>query len=153
MNESLKFPEDIGLLFRNHQLKLVKIIDKGLRAENLGLKNGHLSALFGIDREPGVNGARLAKGALISAQSMNSKLRQLELTGFVERRPNAKSLRADSWYLTDQGISTLVRTRSVIDKIMLHMFAGFNNKELTQLRNSLSRCIDALDSINAVNEE
>ena len=76
---------------------------KPLRKQGVELSFAQFSALFNLHCDPGVTGAQLARRAMVSAQTMNSALRALELDGYIERRPHPSSRRADSWSLTNAG--------------------------------------------------
>jgi DNA-binding MarR family transcriptional regulator len=103
-----------------------------------------------LHNDPGVTGARLARRAFVSAQTMNSALRALEQDGYIERRPHPSSRRADSWSLTDAGLAELARARQVGAAVFTRMLGGFEAKELAAFEDYLRRCIGALDGDSAV---
>ena len=89
-------------------------------------------------------GHKLARRALVSAQTMNFALRALELEGYIERRPHPSSRRADSWTLTAAGVVELERAREVGKEIFARMLHGFDAKEIAAFEDYLRRCITAL---------
>ena len=99
---------------------------KALRKQGVELSFAQFSALFNLHCDPGVTGAQLARRAMVSAQTMNSALRALELDGYIERRPHPSSRRADSWSLTDAGLEELERARQVGSAIFARMLDGFD---------------------------
>ena len=85
----LEKPEHIlGFLLKSLQHTLRQTIDEALRKQGVELSFAQFAALFNLHSDPGVTGARLARRALVSAQTMNSALRALELDGYIERRPH-----------------------------------------------------------------
>jgi DNA-binding MarR family transcriptional regulator len=149
--EAIKFwtdlgkPERIGFLLKSLQHTLRQTMDENLRKQGVELSFAHLAALFNLHYDPGISGAELARRAMVSAQTMSSALRALERDGYIERRPQPYSRRADSWSLTDAGLAELKRARSVGSSVFGRMLTAFTSQEIAALENSLRRCIAALD--------
>ena len=143
-------PEQIlGFLLKSLQHTLRQRIDEALRKQGVELSFAQFAALFNLHNDPGVTGARLARRAFVSAQTMNSALRALELDGYIERRPHPASRRADSWSLTDAGRRELDRGREVGRIIFTKMLGSFDAKELAAFEDYLRRCITALGGDSA----
>src|SRR5688572_13452725 len=142
----LEKPEHIlGFLLKSLHHTLRQTFDETLRKQGVELSFAQFAALFNLHSDPGVTGARLARRALVSAQTMNSALRALERDGYIERRPHPQSRRADSWSLTDAGLEELSRARRVGRTIFARMLGTFDAKEITAFEDYLRRCIKALD--------
>jgi DNA-binding MarR family transcriptional regulator len=142
----LEKPEHIlGFLLRSLQHTLRQRIDEALRKQGVELSFAQFAALFNLQNDPGVTGARLARRAFVSAQTMNAALRALESDGYIERRPHPLSRRADSWSLTENGLAELMRARQVGSAVFARMLGGFDAKELSAFVDYLRRCIAALD--------
>jgi DNA-binding MarR family transcriptional regulator len=140
-------PEHIvGFLLKSLQHTLRQSMDEALRKRGFELSFAHFVALFGLFCEPGITGAALARRAMVSAQTMNSALRRLELEGRIERRPHPDSRRADSWWITPEGLELLEQAREVGDAIFERMLAPLDRAEIAALESSLRRCIAALES-------
>jgi DNA-binding MarR family transcriptional regulator len=137
--------QNVGFLMKSLHHTLRQSMDEALRKRGLELSFAHFAALFGIDCEPGINGAKLARRAMVSAQTMNSALRRLEEEGRIERRPHPATRRADSWSLTDEGIELLEQAREVASGIFARMLAPLAPAEIAALEDSLRRCIAALE--------
>ena len=139
-------PERIlGFLLKSLQHTLRQRIDEALRKQGVELSFAQFAALFNLHNDPGVTGARLARRAFVSAQTMNSALRALELDGYIERGPHPSSRRADSWSLTEAGLAELSRARQVGSAVFARMLGGFDTKEIAAFEDYLRRCIAALD--------
>ena len=142
----LEKPEHIlGFLLKSLQHTVRQTIDETLRKQGVELSFAQFAALFNLHSDPGVTGARLARRAFVSAQTMNSALRALEQDGYLERRPHPSGGRADSWSLTEAGLAELKRARQVGIVVFDRMLAEFNPKEITAFEDYLRRCIAALD--------
>ena len=142
----LEKPEQIlGFLLKSLQHTLRQRIDEALRKQGVELSFAQFAALFNLQSDPGVTGARLARRAFVSAQTMNSALRALEQDGYIERRPHPLSRRADSWSLTEPGIAELARAREVGKAVFERMLGEFDAKEIAAFVDYLRRCITALD--------
>jgi DNA-binding MarR family transcriptional regulator len=137
--------QNVGFLMKSLQHSLRQSIDEALRKRGLELSFAHFAALFGIYCEPGITGAKLARRAMVSAQTMNSVLRRLEEEGRIERRPHPDSRRADSWRLTDEGVELLEQAREVGAGVFARMLAPLAPAETAALEDYLRRCITALE--------
>src|SRR5688500_8835925 len=111
----------LGFLLKSLHHTLRQTFDETLRKQGVELSFAQFSALFNLHVDPGVTGARLARRAMVSAQTMNSALHALELDGYIERRPHPLSRRADSWSLTEAGLQELDRAREVGSAIFARM--------------------------------
>ena len=135
----------VGFLMKSLQHSLRQSMDEALRKRGLELSFAHFAALFGLYCEPGITGAKLARRAMVSAQTMNSALRRLEEEGRIERRPHPDSRRADSWTVTTEGLELLEQAREVAAGVFARMLAPLAPAEATALEDYLRRCISALD--------
>jgi DNA-binding MarR family transcriptional regulator len=144
----------LGFLLKSLQHTLRQTFDEALRKQGVELSFAQFSALFNLHCDPGVTGAHLARRAMVSAQTMNSALRALELDGYIERGPHPSSRRADSWSLTNAGVEELERARRVGSAIFARMLGGFAPNELAAFEDYLRRCITALggDSVAIATE-
>jgi DNA-binding MarR family transcriptional regulator len=147
--------QSIGFLMKSLQHTLRQAMDQALRKRGLELSFAQFAALFGLHREPGVTGAKLARRAMVSAQTMNSALRRLEEEGRIERRPHPESRRADSWHLTPDGLQLLEQAREVGSGVVARMLAPLAPAETAALEDYLRRCIAALegDAIAAADDD
>jgi DNA-binding MarR family transcriptional regulator len=136
----------IGFLLKSLQHTLRQTIEEALRNKGIELSFAHFAALFTIESEPGITGAKLARRAMVSAQTMNSALRKLESDGRIERRPHPESRRADSWTVTGEGLELLNQARAVGNGIFERMLAPLDRAETAALESSLRRCIAALEA-------
>jgi len=134
----------LGFLLKSLQHTLRQTFDEALRKQGVELSFAQFAALFNLHSDPGVTGARLARRAMVSAQTMNSALHALEHDGYIERRPHPSSRRADSWSLTDLGVEELARARQVGSAIFARMLADFDATEIAAFEDYLRRCITSL---------
>jgi DNA-binding MarR family transcriptional regulator len=134
----------IGFLLKSLHHTLRQTVDESLRKEGLELSFAHFAALYGLHCEPGITGAQLARRAMVSAQTMNSVLRRLEIEGRIVRRPHPESRRADSWSLTDAGVALLGEARKVGSTVFSKMLAPLDTDEIAGLESYLRRCLAAL---------
>src|ERR1700741_4557848 len=85
----------VGFLLKSLQHTLRQTLDEALRKQGIELSFAQFGALFGLHCEPQSTGAKLARRAFVSAQTMNTVLRRLEEDGLIQRRPHPDSRRAD----------------------------------------------------------
>ncbi len=143
----------LGFLLKSLQHTLRQRIDEILRKQGVELSFAQFAALFNLYSDPGVTGARLARRAFVSAQTMNSALRALERDGYIERGPHPSSRRADSWSLTEAGLAELTRARQVGAAVFDRMLAEFDAKEISAFVDYLRRSIAALDGDSLAAEQ
>ena len=134
----------IGFLFKSLHHSLRQAVDEALRRNNFELSFAHMATLFGLHFEPGSTGAQLARRATVSPQTINPVLRRLEAEGLIERRPHPDSLRADSWFLTDEGTAQFRRAQAVAEGVFSRMLSALEEPEIERLQDYLRRCIAAL---------
>jgi len=139
----------VGFLMKSLQHTVRQCMDEALRRRGLELSFAHFAALFGLSHEPGSTGAKLARRAMVSAQTMSSVLRRLEEEGRIERRPHPDSRRADSWSLTSEGVELLEQAREVGSGVFTRMLAPLEAAETAALEDYLRRCIAALEGTHA----
>jgi DNA-binding MarR family transcriptional regulator len=134
----------VGYLLKTLHHGLRQALNEALRERRVGLSFAQGATLFELFFEPGLTGAQLARRAPVSAQTMNSMLRNLESLGFIERRPHPESRRADSWFLTERGAEEVAQARVIGDVVFKRMLAALSAGEIDALQDYLRRCIDAL---------
>lgn len=135
----------VGYLLKTLHHGLRRTLNDALRERRVGLSFPQGATLFELYFEPGLTGAQLARRALVSAQTMNSMLRNLEALGFIERRPHPESRRADSWFPTERGTEEVRQARVIGDAVFRRMLASFTSEEVSTLQDYLRRCIDAIE--------
>lgn len=121
------------------------LVDLRLR-RNSDISFAHLVTLDQIHQESGVAGARLARRLFITAQTMTGLLRRLEQEGCVERRPDPHNRRADRWYLLPAGEARLAAARVAGTPVMTNMLALLEEREVTELKGYLERCVEGLEA-------
>lgn len=134
----------IGLLLRGINFDFRQTVDAALREAGMQATFGEISPMMSLSLEPGLNGAQLARQGMVSAQAMNTVLKELARRSYLERRPHPRSLRADSWHLTKDGMRLLEKVRAVLEKVTATMLAGFSAREIRELEDSLQRCVNNL---------
>jgi DNA-binding MarR family transcriptional regulator len=136
----------IGLLLRGINFDFRQTVDGALRDAGVGATFGEISPMMSLKLEPGLNGAQLARHSMVSAQAMNAVLRELARRNYIERRAHPRSLRADSWHLTKDGVRLLDRVREVLERVTATMLSGFSAREIRDLEDALQRCANNLEN-------
>jgi DNA-binding MarR family transcriptional regulator len=135
----------IGRLLKNMHQSTRQSIEEALRRERIDLTFAHFVALYGLDAEPGLAGAELARRVFVTAQTMNTILHRLEKDGAIERRPNPTNQRADRWFITKSGRAGMERARVVAESVWSQMFASLKPTEVMQLQRLLERCLEGFE--------
>jgi DNA-binding MarR family transcriptional regulator len=142
---SLQQLQDVGLLFRTVNFNFREQVDRALREGGVGLSFGQVTALSILDLRPGINGAELARHAMVSAQAMTGVLRTLAARRLLERHVHPGSLRADSWHVSPAGKRLLGRARIIFGAVMARMLAPLSVAEQREFERCLRLCAESLE--------
>jgi MarR family transcriptional regulator for hemolysin len=137
--------EQIGYLLKRLMHQFRHQVEERLRRSS-DISFAHLVVLDQLQQEPGIAGARLARRLLVTAQTMTGLLRRLEADGAIERRPDPHNRRADRWYVLPAGIERLNAARCAGSPVMTRMLSRLSQKEVTELRGYLERCVEGLEA-------
>lgn len=95
--------------------------------------------LTALDEEPGLSNAELARRALVTPQTMNQVLRELEQRQWVIRHPHPGHGRILQAGLTTDGRSTLRACHRAAGAVEERMLAGLTPAQRQQLSAALNR--------------
>ena len=109
-----------------------------------GLTVTQFAVLTGLDEEPGLSNADLARRAFVTPQSMHAVLQELERLQFVVRRPHPQHRRVLQAVLTEAGRRTLTSAANAVDAMEEQMLRKLSNPARSRLASALSACIDSL---------
>ena len=140
-----QYLQRVGLLFRSVNVNFREAIDAALRERGVDLSFPQVSALSILEANPGVNGAQIARLAMVTPQAMTSVLKTLVAGRLVERSPHPDSLRADSWAITARGRKVLADARVALEEVTSRMLSGLGAWEVADLERFLRACAGALE--------
>ncbi|UDY23636.1 MarR family winged helix-turn-helix transcriptional regulator [Nocardioides sp. Kera G14] len=143
--EARPLNESLGYVLKQAQMALHAAMDAALRP--VGLTLSQYSVLELLSRAPGQSNAQLARGAFVTAQSMNEVLRGLQERGLVERPANAVSGRSRPAHLTRQGEGVLREAHESLRSIEHTMDQIAAAPEHDQLLPGLRSIITALGGL------
>ena len=83
----------------------------------LGLTTPQYATLSALEESPGLSGAALARHSIVTPQTMNGIVTNLETTVLVVRRRHPKHGRVLQAYLTEEGVRLVVRAYRVVEAI------------------------------------
>ena len=143
---SQRFPSQptIGLLVRLIYQHYSQEMDAALRDagfDDIGPSAGNVFPFVGPD---GITVSELAELAHVRKQTMAQAVEQLELAGYVERRPNPSDRRSQLVFLTERGKSVPPVTHAAAARVEERWAELTSPKELKALRRSLLRLLDRL---------
>jgi len=147
IREAVEIPEpthDVGRALKEVMHSFRTTVESEMRSRGAALSYAHAMLMMTLAREPGLSGAQSARRAGVTAQTMNSMLRNLESGGYAIREPNAENRRADRWFLTEEGLRHLEQGRAVADEIMRKMLLRLTVKDADRLCELLQRCARSL---------
>jgi len=134
----------VGLLLRNLHHALRQHFDESLRRSGVRVSLPQMMVLFTVHRNPGVQGARIARCLCVTPQTASALLGRLEDDGYVERRPSDANARADCWSLTGRGTTLVARAIEAGEPVTSRMVSSLKPHEIGALAGLLERCIVAL---------
>lgn len=125
-----------------HALRLA--MDRVLRG--LGVTTPQYAAMSGLEEEPGISGAELARRSFVTPQTMNGILLKLEGSGLVERRQHPGHGRVLQAYVTDRGVGLLAECHGRVLEVEKRMIADLNEGQRVQLLEALRACTRSLEN-------
>ena len=134
----------IGLLLRLVYQHYAQDIDAALREAGFGDIRPGAANVFPFVPPEGITVSRLAELARVRKQSMAQAVNQLERTGYVERRPNARDHRSQLVFLTERGASVPPVTHAAAERVEERWAYLISPAEFEALRSSLLRLLAEL---------
>jgi DNA-binding MarR family transcriptional regulator len=132
----------VGYLIKRAQMVLHDAMAEALRSHDLTVTQ--FAVLTGLNEEPGLSNADLARRAFVTPQSMHAVLQELERLQFVVRSPHPQHQRVLQAALTGAGRRTLTAAGAAVDAIEEQMLHSLSSPARSRLASSLSSCIDSL---------
>src|SRR3984885_13582976 len=135
----------LGYMLKRAQHALRTTMDALL--EPIGLTVPQYNVLAAVRLQPGISNAALARGAFVTAQSMQGIVANLERSGLLRRKPHPTHGRIRQSELTDKGDVVLARAHKLLSGVEETMTSGFNREEIEALRSLLHRCAENMDAV------
>jgi DNA-binding MarR family transcriptional regulator len=132
----------VGYLIKRAQVVLHNAMADALESHDLTVTQ--YAVLTGLDEEPGLSNADLARRAFVTPQSMHAVLQELERLQFVVRSPHPQHQRVLQAALTGAGRRTLTSAANAVDAVEEQMLDKLSNPARSKLATALSSCIDSL---------
>lgn len=130
-------------LVRQANAAIRRALDRAL--DDLAITSPQFSVLIVIGAYEPLSSAELARLALLTPQTINDIVRQLEQRGAIKRSPHAVHGRILNVTLTAEGRRLLGRCRARADTVNRHLDAGFETEaERAAVRRWLSHVATAL---------
>ena len=133
----------LGYELRLAELVWRKSLERPLR--ELGLTVPQYSTLRALERAPGASSAELARSALVTPQTMNVLVLQLEESGLITRTTSTINLRVLNAELTPHGKRLLNKATRLVRRLESAAVAELSEAEHRQLIGLLTRCTAALE--------
>ena len=110
--------------------------------EPIGITVPQYNVLSAVQLQPGISNAALARGAFVTAQSMQGIVANLERIGLLRRKPHPTHGRIQQTQLTEKGEAALVKAHKLLMGVEEAMTSGFKKEEIEALRSLLHRCAE-----------
>ena len=133
----------LGYMLKRAQHALRLSMDQLL--EPIGITVPQYNVLSAVQLQPGISSAALARGAFVTAQSMQGIVANLERIGLLRRKPHPAHGRIQQTKLTDKGSVVLAKAHKLLIGIDDEMTAGFKKEEIEALRSLLHRCAENME--------
>ncbi len=134
----------VGYLLKRAQHALRTSMDEQLGP--LGLTAPQYNVLSAVRLQPGISNASLARGAFVTAQSMQGIVANLERIGLLRRDPHPTHGRIRQSELTSRGIQVLAHANDTVGGVEKTMTAGLKREEIEMLCFLLQRCAENIQS-------
>ena len=133
----------LGYELRLAELAWRKSLEGPLR--ELGLTVPQYSTLRAVERAPGASSAELARKALVTPQTMNALVLQLEDADLITRTASATNLRVLNAELTPNGKALMTKAHRLVRRLEGVAITHLSECEHRQLLDLLTRCTVALE--------
>ncbi|MGJ4935016.1 MarR family winged helix-turn-helix transcriptional regulator [Bradyrhizobium sp. HKCCYLRH3083] len=126
----------LAYLLRQAQAAARLSLDRALIAT--GLTHPQFVVLTMLKAYPGLSGADLARVALLTPQTVNVIIGNLERDGAIQRAPHPVHGRMLQWSLTRRGLALLATARRQATAIERRLARGLKRSELATIRRWLA---------------
>jgi DNA-binding MarR family transcriptional regulator len=133
----------LGYELRLAELAWRRSLEGPLR--ELGLTIPQYSTLRALERAPGASSAELARNALVTPQTMNALVLQLEEAELITRTASATNLRVLNAELTPNGKALMTKAQRLVRRLESVAVTDLSESEHRQLLDLLTRCTAALE--------
>ncbi|WP_240535690.1 MarR family transcriptional regulator [Bradyrhizobium sp. STM 3809] len=127
----------LAYLLRQAQAAARLSLERALTAT--GLTHPQFVVLTMLKAYPGLSGADCARVALLTPQTVNVIIANLERDGAVRRTPHPVHGRVLQWTLTPRGRALLAKARRKASALERRLAAGFGKRDLATIRRWLAR--------------
>jgi DNA-binding MarR family transcriptional regulator len=135
----------LGYMLKRAQHALRMSMDELL--EPVGITVPQYNVLSAVQLHPGISNAALARGAFVTAQSMQGIVANLERIGLLRRKPHPTHGRIQQSELTKKGAAVLVNAHKLLIGVEEAMTSGFKKEEIETLRSLLCRCAENMNAV------
>jgi DNA-binding MarR family transcriptional regulator len=132
----------VGYLIKRAQTVLHDAMADALGS--LDLTVTQFAVLVGLDEQPGLSNADLARRTFVTPQSMHVVLQELERRQLVVRNPHPQHQRVLQAELTEAGRRTLRSAADAVNAVEERMLRKLSDPARSRLAGALSSCIDSL---------
>ena len=139
----LVITRQLGYELRLAELAWRKNLEGPLR--RLGLTIPQYSTLRALERAPGASSAELARSALVTPQTMNALVLQLEQDQLITRTTSTTNLRVLNAELTPSGKALLTKATRLVRRLESAAVTDLSEAEHRQLLDLLMRCTATLE--------
>jgi DNA-binding MarR family transcriptional regulator len=107
------------------------------------LNTSQLYALFRIMRDPGITQTALADQMNLTTAAISSSVREMEVQGMIERRPNPVDARSMQLYLAPQGQQVFDRLFGTVAEVIDDLLSALPEADREHLIDSLEQVLAA----------
>jgi DNA-binding MarR family transcriptional regulator len=132
----------VGYLIKRAQTVLHDAMADALGSHDLTVTQ--FAVLTGLDDEPGLSNADLARRTFVTPQSMHVVLQELERLQLVVRSPHPQHKRVLQAELTEAGRRTLRSAADSVKAVEEQMLGKLSIPARSRLASGLTACVDAL---------
>ena len=138
----------LGYMLKRAQHALRMSMDELL--EPIGLTVPQYNVLSAVQLQPGISNAALARGAFVTAQSMQGIVANLERIGLLRRKPHPTHGRIRQSELTEKGDVMLAKAHKLLIGVEEAMTSGFKKEEVEALGSLLHRCAENMHAVTQI---
>lgn len=116
------------------------------RLEPLGMSSGQLPLLTALmDRQP-LSQKELVEHSGIEQPTVAATLARMERDGIILRQADSGDRRSSLFYLTAEALGKMNAVKKIIESMNMDAARGLSERQIVEVRKSLTAMIDALSS-------
>ena len=144
--------DKLELISLKRKIKCLHRANMQVVLKRYGLYEGQPLTLIHLKKKGECTQKDLAEFLNVSNATIAVSLKRLEKSGLIKKTPDKKDLRYNNISLTEKGREIVDKCEDAFKNVDIHMFDGFSDEEIKNLKMYYARIIDNLEKFKFSNK-